>query len=1625
MSAKNKRSTGAGAATSAGIYFEQQLGSLIGSWILTGRPLGDPLDLGDAFALWMRFETEAPVDDILVATSAGGFVAIQAKTSVSLSSDPTNPFGKTISQFVRQWLACRDGDGSRQWDRPLDAERDRLVLAVSSAAPANVRTDLPAALRLAAQPGGGELNQSQQLAFTHFTACAEQAWGTVTQEAIPAEFARTLARFARVIVVDFEGTDREVMRASLANVVKTGMSPDAAINGLTVICGDMMRRRGGADLVELRRRLAGFGIGLKAPPQYQADIDKIIAHSVAVGTALSRYEEIEGPDSQSLSIERDCQTQLTDAAKSGSLLITGEPGAGKSAVLNRLARTLREEGKDVVELAVDRHSIETLEGLRIDLGLEHMLGDALAAWDGEEPAWVIIDALDAARGGKAEAVFRRLIEDIIERDGRWKVVASIRNFDLRMGQQYRSLFQGKPPVAALSDNGFPNVRHVQIPTWTAHEFETLLGRSPPLADALKDAPASLRDLASVPFNTRLIGDLLKDNVLAEAFSGISSQIELLQLYWDHRVEKLGAAGRMAVKRVVDAMIETRTLRANFDRVAGPDPVAIDELAHEGVITIFDKGRGIQFRHHILFDFAASRTALDPDAIIRGDMRFPKDSARGLMLAPALAYLLEEIWNRSSDRADFWSAVARILDDRDGDPVLRSATARIAAEFPRTPSDIDILAARIVGGDLAASNLFNQASRPLAIRLEDDPEVIIEPWVVLLHKLAVTIEPVANPYRFLLYKLMELVGDGPLRPSLGAAARALLAFAFDCAGSAQLITIAIDLVGKSFGTEPAASRALLERVFTQERLAQYAHEEVPAITREIANIASADPDFGVQIFRATYDHQVSGDMKTQMGGSRILSLTSNARQDYDLARYSLEEYFPAFLKQHPLQAVEALVAAVEYFVAREHPLQFEMPPHTLRAGAREAVLQEDLSHIWAHNPDNAYGHDSDVLVKKLLEYLKAASESDALAVVEPLLGRARLAIIWSRLFLIGALRTDRVLDLLLPWAMNEACLLSPDTRKDAADVVAKGYDQLNHDAKRAFELAALEFDFSAFRSPEGARDRILRRLFATIGPDRLATAEARAMVRPEEDEAEIENERPFVIRTFNSAAEPFHWIEDLDRNNPPDKRLMEAIEACKALLDIDQPDSVDRERALPSAASGADMLTAIDRLRATIDREANHARLVIYAEGILAQGLKKLVRSGDVPPPGDAAGSGTLWTLFEIAARSAGPPVDDDTEARFEESASWGSPSPRVEAAEIAFDLTVPRADLYDRLAPWMETLLADPHPAVRLQAVLRLIRLWELDNDQFWRFARARMADEQNLSVLHHSISGVLGNVVHAAPDTVEDITLGLIDRLAPEPQRQARIQDSIANLVTILWVGHARERSKLVIDRWIADPVACHKELVHVLSTLRSAFAVGLHGKAEPNDALVRHRAIDLTLAIVTAASDGVDALYAADVPSDADVETAQHLARLLDAACREIYFAADGGRVRNGEQEKVDPSQLPLFLREVTPILMRLGESSEPHTIYYLLQLLEFLLPHDPENSFDLMAHALLRAGKRSGYHFESLGTDVFVRMVGRFLADHKSIFEDDARRTSLINCLEIFMDAGWPAAHRLLYRLPELIQ
>jgi hypothetical protein len=50
-----------------------------------------------------------------------------------------------------------------------------------------------------------------------------------------------------------------------------------------------------------------------------------------------------------------------------------------------------------------------------------------------------------------------------------------------------------------------------------------------------------------------------------------------------------------------------------------------------------------------------------------------------------------------------------------------------------------------------------------------------------------------------------------------------------------------------------------------------------------------------------------------------------------------------------------------------------------------------------------------------------------------------------------------------------------------------------------------------------------------------------------------------------------------------------------------------------------------------------------------------------------------------------------------------------------------------------------------------------------------------------------------------------------------------------------------------------------------------------------------------------------------------------------------------------------------------------------------------------FDMVHEVMLGPAARQGYHHESLANSVVVRMIRRYIADHRSIFRSAARGSS----------------------------
>jgi hypothetical protein len=1621
---KSDLASGGGNATASGVAFQAGVAAYFGSALLAEQILDRPAGLGQAVPVSIRCETEAPVDDLLIETKNGGLIFIQAKSSVNLTKNPSSPLGKTADQFVRQWLLCAAGTGQRTWDRPLSLSKDRFVLAVGPTSANSVKNDLADALRSLRSGSDSTRPQGQESALQTFLAMLADAWKAATgTEADPVEV-RTLASFADVVVFDLAGPDQLAITSMMRRILQNEDDAGASVAVLSDRFLRLMSRRSGVDSSGLRNLLAA-SLRLKEPPSYREDVEKLRRYSDQTRTHLQHLEETK-IDGFTIKIERHCTDAVIAAGRKESILIVGDPGAGKSAVISTAAQKLRSQGAEVIELAIDRLPIESADELQRQLGLAHGVLDVLDHWPGNEPAFLFIDALDASRGGQGQRVFRWLISEVLKlQRPRWRIIASIRSFDLRMGQELADLFSGDPPDDDYAHRDFKNVRHVLIPPWTEDELDQLLTQAESIAKAIAVGGTKLRQLARTPFNTRLLADLLSRGADPNAFGQVSTQSQLLDLYWRYRVMPHGEGALVCLQDTITAMVAKRSLQAERLAIAKNNATALQAMLAEDVLMLVAGERYVGFRHHILFDFAASKVFLD--LYDQASLAETVNNARapGLMLGPALIFALNEIWqNAAPERAAFWAAILTCVGRSDVDAVIRSIAARVGSELPATGEDVaGLLRPLAVPAEHETGKVtITHIAGSLTVRADDGAEIALEPWSVLAEALAPHLPLVAWPLRIVLFLLTERPQTDAQRARLGVAARAVLTYGLE--HDQKLAQSAIGFVADTYGSDVDASRTLLQSIFEPARFEAHGEEYVPWLTRKLGKIYPFDTGFVLEIYEKTFADIISDQSPNDIGQSRILRLRGTRRQSYEMAYWSLQEFFPKLLRDDPLIAVRAYVKGVKGFILREHPPRVNAEKTTIRIADRSCSLQEDWSYIWASNPSDPHGDNALQISKTFTDWLRTAEPEVARQATDILINENEMGFVWARLFMVAAERPEVLGALLWPVATTFPFLWASDTRKDAVDLIAVMYPTLSDQDRLAFERAALAFDFSSHEKPDKAREYVLTTLFATIGVAQLLTPEARDIGTPKEGEPSrhYTNERPVRFDVgWRGETEYGWWLREQGVNiaAPADARI---LALTKALKEDTKPEN--RTAAFP------DLPTAIGRLTSylrEIDQETDSdPRTKEHGEDAAAELLEALIDMFEkdlTDKPSDIA---TLCDIVARFAAHASPKLEKQTEASFENSPSWAS-APRISAAHASLVLARLSIEAVQRLRPVIDQLLVDEHPAVRMAIATRINAIWLVDRNYMWTLAERVATSETNCAVLAFFTNGVLGRLVHSAPDHVEHLLSVIAGRCTTE-ERFHQVRDPVGNLICILWVTHARPAARAMLENWLTSIAQRYEELNSAVTMLRGAVIAG-YEDGDPEQVEIRKRALELA-DWVTKISATILLVLARKSPLDEPEQArATAAARLSGHVLNQLYFSSGAFRNGGGHQDGVRPLHTNegkrAFLHDVTPIILRITQASGPETIHYLVDLLDFLMEADPEHVFSLTAEALLGAGRDQGYHFEHLAADQVVKMIGRFLADHRSLFDDEGRRQILVRCLDMFIEVGWPSARRLLYRLPELLQ
>lgn len=1682
MSTNNESMGSGGVATQIGIGYQNRVAAWMCVRILAEREATPLWRLKSNVTLdYIRCETGQPVDDILVGTSEGGHAFINVKHTVTKSRGADTALGSAINQFVRQFISYRGkATGHRPWERQLDPDLDRLILITSSKSSTAIKQHLPRALaHLRDLPLRGRVdiaitNREEEEILNVVRGHIARSWRDATGQDVTGGEELELLKVLWVETLDVEedtSGEREAKDLLLAVVINNPGQVNAAWDALVTACAGYASRQGGADRPLLQEQLLKAGIHVKAPSSYREDIEQLRRQSGQTLRALQELSTIRVGERE-VKIQRSSAQALRTAVEQTSVVIVGDPGAGKSGALHDLVNTLHQEKRDVVFLAVDRLEARSLSALGHELNLKHGLFEVLKNWQDERPAFLVIDALDAARSEASAQTFYDLISLAHQFPQRWRVVASIRRFDLRHHTGLKRLFEGRPPTE-YSASEFYNLSHFNVPLLSTEEWLQIPPQSPELAKLFVEAGEGLRSLLFVPFNLRLAGELLGSGVSVESLTPIQTQIGLLDRYWEERVIRTdyeGDARESVLRRAVEAMVNSRALRVSRRDVDvdGSLSRSLNQVLSSHILTEWESPSGgvvdrsiLTFAHHVLFDYAAARLLFRgaPQSLIQ---RLESDINLVLAVRPSIVMHFQHLW--LMDITLFWETYLRLIRSERIPEIGKLVGASVAVEFMRGVESFAPLEHALSSEDVRQRELGEKAFRHVAgallvVAVPASIESLIgsaaPPWVELLDQctalMRVNLAYSVRPVLWTLCGRAELFTNQQ-RHHAGRIARRLLEFALSQEPrDATMVTAGIETVSRTFESDPAASAALLRRCLEADHVQAFGHEELFRLAQEVERLIPLAPDLVEEMFDAAFTYYDPSEEKTWAMSSRILPLTSTRRQDFDMARYSFATKYKQFLEAAPLHATRVLINAVNTYVAERDEQRYrryeklrgedkskERGPddEEFEFAGREAFIRTDYSEIW----DSSGAHRDDEPLKMLgsfhnyLERLSADNEhvNERSEILDLIVRENSNAVFWRRLLKIGRKNPDTLGYEIRSLAWSPPILTSYDTTRVVGDFIKVIFSKLPDEERQRIEQIIVSIPDLVDAEQREWAVYTRKRLLGCLPKDALTTEEAKAVIAQLEAENDIPPNEP--LTRDGGVTSRAYTDEDYlkDQGVPVDE------EQNRRVLTLSQPAKTFAAKHQNAPPTSEEVAAIIPHLRSlyealtSAEADGVHQRQRDTGWGDLADACASAVKV-----EGWSCGtedSEFVKAVILEASLYAEPAPTAESYDHFDEHPSWGAPAARVDGAEGVILLASCESCVDDNLLAAVERLaLHDPVPAVRFQVAIRLNTLYHTAPELMWRLLETMSREEERRGILQFLLNGPLRTLAPYHPDRITDLTRNIFERTHDGAgAKEVRKRCAAIFLGLYLWQG--QETCGDFINRIADDPADYIDEAHEIVFDMRSWLNLGLGETSKTEHEAVRTGSFRLVERILRTTHERLIDLEKKNeaIPfnswPEVEQETVRRLTQLAESVCMQIYFVSGAyGRDEGGDEEKIPmgAESRSRFLGEANGILQLLSEFSYASLAHHLLETLEFFIPYDPENIF-LLVGKVVNSGKRGGYQYESMAVDLIVKLVERFIAEYRYVLQDSEEcRRVLIEILDVFVEAGWASARRLTYRVEEIFR
>ena len=447
---------------------------------------------------------------------------------------------------------------------------------------------------------------------------------------------------------------------------------------------------------------------------------------------LAQINDLWIEDLPAIKINREkLLSDLQEFVSQGNGVIIGGPGVGKFYLLEELHHSLDSSGTPHLLLPIDKLGDGTQETLWQELSYRGDLIKKLKSVPTScHKSILLFDAFDAARDEQTRKRFLNLIRRAIHalKDS-WNVVVTVRTYDAMKSQELLDLF------GTLDDTEYQSkdilCRHLTIPPLNKDETRQAFDQILRLESLYESGSEEFKCLLTNPFNLWLLEKILNASQDVPDFSRVHSEVQLLGLFWQRRIENASNEldRRSVLEQVARLMVEERSLTVRTEdayehahlHTPAKQTAWNNLLSDEILARVSSTGIRIAFSHNILFDYAISVLLIEA-APQQLENFVLEDESRPLFLRPSLTYFFTRLWYSAPE--SFWTSFWHVF------PSNQSVHLRLVARLIPTSAiasearDIDQLTpliAKLSKGERIANEAMMWLLQSLrALQIQRDP-----------------------------------------------------------------------------------------------------------------------------------------------------------------------------------------------------------------------------------------------------------------------------------------------------------------------------------------------------------------------------------------------------------------------------------------------------------------------------------------------------------------------------------------------------------------------------------------------------------------------------------------------------------------------------------------------------------------------------------------------------------------------------------------------------------------------------------------------------------------------------------------------------------------------------------------